>query len=48
MKFMISHNENEDEMKNISHRYGISRPRSRQGHNYSKYKVSQYADAYMY
>ena len=35
-------------MKNRSHRYYISRPRSRQGHNYSKYKLSQYGDAYMY
>ena len=25
-------------MKNRPHRYDISRPRSRQGHNYSKYK----------
>ena len=24
-------------MKNISHRYYINRPRSRQGHKYSKY-----------
>ena len=32
-------------MKNRSHRYDISRPRSRQGQNYSKYKVSQYGDA---
>ena len=29
-------------------RYDISRPGSRQGHNYSKYKVPQYGDAYMY
>ena len=35
-------------MKNRSHRYDISRPRSRQGQNYSKYKVSQYADAYIH
>ena len=35
-------------MKNRSYRYGISRPRSRQGHKYSKYKVSQCGDAYMY
>ena len=35
-------------MRNRSHRYHISRPRSRQGHNYSKYKVSQYDDACMY
>ena len=34
-------------MKNGSHRYDISRSRSRHGHNYSKYKVSQYDDAYM-
>ena len=35
-------------MKNRSHRYDISRPRSRQGQNYSKYKVSQYGEAYVY
>ena len=35
-------------IKNRSHRYDISRPRSRQGHSYSKYKASQYGDAYMY
>ena len=35
-------------MKNRSHRYDISRRRSRQGQNYSKFKVSQYGDAYMY
>ena len=29
-------------------RYDISRPKSRQGHNYSKYNVSQHDDAYMY
>ena len=36
------------EMKERSHRYDINRPRSRHGHNYSKYEVSQYGDAYMY
>ena len=25
-------------MKNASHKYNINRPRSRQGHKYSKYK----------
>ena len=35
-------------MKNRSHRYDISRPRSKQGNNHNKYKVSQYGDAYMY
>ena len=36
-------------MKTRSHIYNISRPRSRYGHKYSKYKkVSQYDDAYMY
>ena len=25
-------------MKNRSHRYGINRPRSRDGHKYNKYK----------
>ena len=38
---MTNHSENEDEKKNISHKYDICRPRSRQGHNYSNYKVSQ-------
>ena len=35
-------------MKNRSHRYDISRLRSRQEQNYSKYKVSQYGEAYVY
>ena len=35
-------------IKNRLYRYDISRPRSRQGQNFSKYKVSQYGDAYMY
>ena len=35
-------------MKNRSHRYDINRPRSRHGHKYSGYKVSQYDDAYTY
>ena len=35
-------------MKNRSYRYDISRPRSRQGQNYSKHKVFHYGDAYMY
>ena len=26
----------------------VTRPGSRQGHTYSKYKVPQYGDAYMY
>ena len=34
-------------MKNRSHRYDINRPTSRHGHKYSKFKVSQYHDAYM-
>ena len=35
-------------MENRSHRYYINRPRSRNEHKYSKYKVSHYDDAYMY
>ena len=35
-------------MKNRSHRYDISRPRFREGQNYSKCKVSQYGEAYVY
>ena len=31
-------------MKNRSHRYNINRPRSRNEHKYSKYKVFQYDD----
>ena len=42
---MTNHNGNEDEKKNISHKYDISRARSRQGHNYSNYKVFQYGYA---
>ena len=42
---MTNHNENEDEKKNISHKYDISRPRFRQGHNYSNCKVSQHGYA---
>ena len=46
--YAINHNENEDGMKNKSHRYSINRKKSRRGHKYSKYKVPQYDDAYMY
>ena len=35
-------------MKSKSHRYDLSTRRSRQRHNYSKYKVSLYRDADMY
>ena len=35
-------------INNRSHRYDISRPRSWQGHSYSKFKVSQYGDSDMY
>ena len=35
-------------MKNKSHRYNINKPRSRYGHKYSKYKMSQYDDDCMY
>ena len=34
--------------KNRSHRYDINKPRSRHGHKSSKYKKSQYDDAFMY
>ena len=36
------------EMKNRSHRYDINRSRSRHIHKYSKYKMSQYENAYIY
>ena len=35
-------------MKNRSNWYHINRLRSRHGHKYSKYEVSQYDDAYNY
>ena len=35
-------------IKDRSHRYDIIRPRSRHGHNFSKYKVSRYDDVYIY
>ena len=35
-------------MKNRSHRYHINTSRPRHGHKYSKYKVSQQDDPYMY
>ena len=35
-------------MKTRSHRYGIHRTRSRDGHKYSIYKVPQYDHAYMH
>ena len=35
-------------MKKRSHRCDRNRPRSRHGHKYSKYKVFQYDDAFMY
>ena len=35
-------------MKNRSHRYDIDRPRPRHGHKYTKYKMSQYNDGYVY
>ena len=31
-----------------THIYDISKPRSRHGNKYSKYKKSQYDDTYMY
>ena len=34
-------------IKNRSHRFDMNSPRSRHGHKYNKYKVSQYDDAYM-
>ena len=36
------------EMKNISHRYDINRPRPKHEQKYSKYQVSQYDDACLY
>ena len=35
-------------MKNRSHRYDINTPRSRYGRKYSKHKLSQYDDVFMY
>ena len=35
-------------MKNRSHRYDINRPPSKHGHKYTKYKMSQYNDGYVY
>ena len=35
-------------MKNRLYRYDIIRPRFSCGHRYSKYRMSQYNDAYMY
>ena len=35
-------------MKNRSHRYDINNSRSRHGHKYTKYKMSQYNDCDMY
>ena len=43
--YMINHNENEDENES---KYDINRPRSRHGHKYSKCKVSQYGNTYIY
>ena len=36
--YTINHNESEDENEKRWHRYDINRPRSRHGHEYSKYK----------
>ena len=35
-------------MKNRSQRYDINRPRPRHGHKYTKYKICQCNDGYMY
>ena len=35
-------------MKNRSYKYNINRLKPRDGHKYTKYKVSQYNDGYMY
>ena len=35
-------------MKNISPSYDINRSKSRHGQKFSKYKVSDYDDAYMF
>ena len=34
--------------KNKSHKYDINGPRPRHGHEYTKCKMSQYNDGYMY
>ena len=36
------------EMKNMSHRYDINKPRPKHGQKYSEYQVSQYDDPYLY
>ena len=38
---MINDNENEVGNENRSHRYGIKRPRHRDGHKYLNYKICQ-------
>ena len=38
--FMVNHNENEDKMKNRSHRYDMNRTRSARGCQHSKYKIA--------
>ena len=35
-------------MKNRSQRFNINRAIPRHGHKYTKYKISQYNDGYMY
>ena len=35
-------------MKTRSHRYHINRPRSKHGHKYTNYNMSQYNDGFMY
>ena len=35
-------------MKNRSHRYDTKRPPSKHEHKYTKYKMSQYNDGYVY
>ena len=46
--YMINENESEADKKNRSDRYDINRPRPRHEHKYTKYKMSQYNDGYMY
>ena len=36
---MINYSENKAEMRIRSHRYDINRPRPRNGHKYTEYKV---------
>ena len=35
-------------LKNISHRYDMNRGQPRNGHKYTKYKISHYYDGYVH